>query len=338
MTAALSLSFSLPNPGPTLERLCRLLRQTTGMPTPRSPREHWLCHDSPDDRLQRDGIWLARRPAGRRWRQKLVLNQESRHGEGKAWEQTVATAEWNFLGIPDPALRRRLEQLQAEGALEPRYRLTRQLRQWQVGPVSLHLAAWEGEAGSRQGGGAVLQLAAPAGAAAEFATLLASLLDQLPLLPVWQDEAAAVATWALQLPHRPRKAGASPLRAGLTPVAALRTIVSHCLAQIEANRQGALQQDAPEFIHQMRVGLRRLRSALACFAPLLPDGLRQHYAEPLRQLTNRVGALRDWDVQIEDMLLPALAALGESPAQLQLLTRMRTEALRVRQAVRATLA
>lgn len=75
---------------------------------------------------------------------------------------------------------------------------------------------------------------------------------------------------------------------------AFRRIADSCRAQIAANHAAVARGNAPEALHQMRVGLRRLRSLLELFAPLLalPEPLRAD----LHWLGGELGAARDWDV------------------------------------------
>jgi CHAD domain-containing protein len=65
----------------------------------------------------------------------------------------------------------------------------------------------------------------------------------------------------------------------------------------------------PEAIHQFRVGLRRLRSALGLFRDCLdPDG-RAALAAGLKDVAGRFGGARDLDVFAAETLAPLRAAL-----------------------------
>jgi len=99
---------------------------------------------------------------------------------------------------------------------------------------------------------------------------------------------------------------AAPLTLGrqLSAEQAFRRIAANCREQIAANHAAVARGNAPEALHQMRVGLRRLRSALALYAPLLelPEALRAD----LRWLDEQLGAARDWDV-LASSTLPRVA-------------------------------
>ena len=84
------------------------------------------------------------------------------------------------------------------------------------------------------------------------------------------------------------------LRKKDTVEAAFECIVQNCLAQIQGNELGVVKSDDAEPVHQMRVGIRRLRSALDLVEPLLvfPVSLEAE----LKWIAGKLGAARDWEV------------------------------------------
>lgn len=107
-----------------------------------------------------------------------------------------------------------------------------------------------------------------------------------------------------------QKATAVKLRAGLTLEQGFTQIARNCLTHMRANEAGVRASEQPEYVHQMRVGLRRLRSALSLFKPwiMLPPEL----AEELAWLGQPLGAARDAEVLAGASLPPLLLA---SPAE-----------------------
>ncbi|RQR67647.1 CHAD domain-containing protein [Burkholderia sp. Bp9126] len=71
-------------------------------------------------------------------------------------------------------------------------------------------------------------------------------------------------------------------------------IAHNCLDQVHANERGVASGHDPSSVHQMRVGLRRLRSALDLFEKVVPayPGLD----DELRWIASELGAARDWEV------------------------------------------
>ncbi len=99
-----------------------------------------------------------------------------------------------------------------------------------------------------------------------------------------------------------QKATAVKLRAGLTLEQGFAQIARNCLAHMRANEAGVQASEQAEYIHQMRVGLRRLRSALSLFKPWIT--LPPELVEELAWLGQALGAARDAEV-LAGTTLPA---------------------------------
>lgn len=84
------------------------------------------------------------------------------------------------------------------------------------------------------------------------------------------------------------------------------------LRQLRANHAGALRSQDTEFLHQMRVALRRLRALLSLYGDLLRARERKAVVRELRWLAHALGPARDADVFAEDIWPPLRAALGDS--------------------------
>ncbi len=63
--------------------------------------------------------------------------------------------------------------------------------------------------------------------------------------------------------------------------------------------RGARLARDTEYVHQARVASRRLRAALGMFSGCFPDARMKKWQKHIKQLTGRLGAARDADVQIE---------------------------------------
>ncbi|MDB5411496.1 MAG: putative adenylate cyclase [Rhodospirillales bacterium] len=88
----------------------------------------------------------------------------------------------------------------------------------------------------------------------------------------------------------------------------LQRIGRASLHQLLLNEPAALAREA-EGIHQMRVAVRRLRSALSAFKPMLPA---EHYRwanDELKWIGNALGAARNWDVFAASLVPPVSTAL-----------------------------
>ncbi|HEY0063903.1 MAG TPA: CHAD domain-containing protein [Telluria sp.] len=116
---------------------------------------------------------------------------------------------------------------------------------------------------------------------------------------------------ALRFPTSPAAVKAAPVMLGkrMSAEQAFTRILGNCLAQIGANVDGVVRFRDVESLHQMRVGLRRLRAALALFDALLPLPLSM--ATELDWFAGELGAARDWDVLLETTLPATVAAMPD---------------------------
>jgi len=84
------------------------------------------------------------------------------------------------------------------------------------------------------------------------------------------------------------------IRKGVSVSQACNRILTSCLNQIQDNQAGVTGQWHAESLHQLRVGLRRLRAAFGLFKPILP--LTVQLKTELAWLGRLLGTARDWDV------------------------------------------
>jgi triphosphatase len=110
----------------------------------------------------------------------------------------------------------------------------------------------------------------------------------------------------------PVRASPVVLNRGMTAARAFHAIATAALAQVHANERGVIESADPEYLHQMRVGIRRLRSAFRLFRDLAGDRAAPQI-DALRIMAGALGPARDWDVFATETLpavRPALAAHG----------------------------
>jgi inorganic triphosphatase YgiF len=140
------------------------------------------------------------------------------------------------------------------------------------------------------------------------------------------EEAMALAQQAVRDFWPVRFAQAVALNSSMTPQQALACIMSECLQHISRNSALLAGVDAghgadahaDELVHQLRVGIRRLRSAWALFKGLsvLPDAKRR---QTIKRLFAQLGAAREAHV-LWQKLWPVLEAAGQPPLTLAQVT------------------
>jgi triphosphatase len=84
---------------------------------------------------------------------------------------------------------------------------------------------------------------------------------------------------------------------------AFQTIAFGCLDQIVGNKPAIMSGD-PEGIHQMRVGLRRLRAAISLFSDIVIDAKITGIKAELKWLTNELGPAREFEVFLTRVVSP----------------------------------
>lgn len=114
---------------------------------------------------------------------------------------------------------------------------------------------------------------------------------------------------ALERPKPQPVAARAPLLDGLVPAEeAYQIILFECLAHATANVPAVTDARDSEGLHQFRVGLRRLRTALSTFGKAHPELTALNTRA--KALTNAVGPARDLDVFLSELFLPAASQLG----------------------------
>ncbi len=102
-------------------------------------------------------------------------------------------------------------------------------------------------------------------------------------------------------PRPPVTATAIVLMPDLTVSQAYQRVLANCLAHLTGNRFAVANRTDIEALHQMRVASRRLRAALALFAPAR-EGVAAELASELQWLAQELGNARDWDVFVSETL------------------------------------
>jgi len=89
-----------------------------------------------------------------------------------------------------------------------------------------------------------------------------------------------------------------PLRRGDDSLEAFRLVLRNLLTSITDNLPGTLADLDPEFLHDLRVAVRRTRSVLAEGKKVLPPEIRDHFRAGFATLGAATGRARDLDVYL----------------------------------------
>jgi len=306
--------------------------------------------DSPDYRLQRDGVALRVRRVGRRWIQTLKGPPQSAAGAGL---HARAEYEWP---LPGPGIdRSRLaatpwKKLVAkaadEGGLVPYCTTDFERRTVDLefpDGTTAQLCVDRGEIRGVYGGRArrapiaEIEIELMQGDEANLFRLAVALAADLPLSVMTESKSErgyALRRGSSTGAASPVRAAKLALAADATVAEALGAIARECLHQVAANAGGVVADDDAEWIHQMRVGTRRLRSCLSLMAPFASDGLLDPVVAEVKWLAAILGKARDWDVFVTETLPPLSAWFANDASAAPGIKRVRERATRRRLAAR----
>lgn len=277
-------------------RLAKLARERRSLAS--------VYYDTARQELRRAGVALRLRRDGGRWLQTLKSEAAPRAGlaERAEWELPVRRKALEPRAFPRGEIRDLtgidLEQLAPR--LKPVFetRFTRRSGLLPVGGTAKAVLAIDRGrilAGGRHEPINEVELELISGDAASLLRFAEAL--ELPLAyeskaergyRLAQGGAPAPRTWRMPVLEPTGAAGEAFAR-----------LFATALTQIGVNATRMPASRDPEYLHQLRVGLRRLRCALQAFAPLL------HNEKPIRRALRRaslaLGGARDWDVFIPMM-------------------------------------
>lgn len=256
------------------------------------------------------------------------------------WETPASPGVFDFSQVDDNELRAFLEQ--ATPQLEPVFTTDFKRQVWHVpvGESLIELAIDRGhiESQGRRQPICEVELELISGQVTDIFCLTRSLQESINLTPGIASKAERGYKLFADSPESPFRAKAPSLSLEQTPVEAFRTIALACLEHFQRNEPGLLNGSSPEFVHQARVALRRLRSAIKLFAPVLPPEFVAAYGKTWQTLAGALGDARNWDVFLSETLPPIQAAFPDNADIRRLRNEGKRRAKAARQAITRLLA
>lgn len=150
------------------------------------------------------------------------------------------------------------------------------------------------------------------------------------------NDSKAARGYALFLDKKTTPKKATPLHIDpeSNTVAVFMQVARSCIDQLQANESGILTPQDEEYVHQARVALRRLRTALRLFAEALPEGFAERWSTAWRDIAQELGNARNWDVFCTEQLPLLDKDLGDHPDLLALRTFATTRRLATHEAAK----
>jgi triphosphatase len=305
-----------------------------------------IYFDTPTHSLHARGISLRLRNQNGGWLQTLKADRQLAEGVSNAVELEVRleTDRPDVARIADKKLRRTVAKAIKGTSLSPVFetvvqRTTRKLR---TKGSEVELALDDGEVRTSEARAELheAELELKAGSAEGLLLAAEKLLAGRELKLGTRSKAERGYQLALG------KNGASPepeksrpvrIRRQDTCADAFAAILTSAGRQILVNRTAVLATDDPNAAHQMRIGLRRLRSALKALRPLVVTGSLTAFERSAREVAGAVGQLRDADVLISAIFAPIEATATDKSGFAELRRALLQHRRGKREATRAAL-
>jgi triphosphatase len=335
---------------PTTRRLrarVKALKLASAPPKTRLVRSIYL--DTPESALRKAGISLRLRRDGRRWVQTVKTTAPPHSGLSQVDEidNPAPGGHLALQAIPDTAIRDKIVHCVNGASLQP-------VSETVIKRTGIELALGEGtraelaidvgeiRAGGRSAGLREAEIELFAGNPRGLYDIARALFPEGGLNFSRLSKAARGYLLAEQgfidLPLRPRSAEAVALDPAQTAEQAARDILRECFDQISANMVVVERLDDPEGPHQLRIGLRRLRSAFSVFSAVLASPEIGRLQEEARSVGQEVGRLRDLDVVTNDIVKREADAHAEETGLSALAPALGGRAAELRDQVRRRLA
>lgn len=285
---------------------------------PRSSKLTSIYYDTPALDLKSQAIALRLRKAGSLWIQTIkggggtLAGVHTRH----EWEFPVARNALDFTKLDDPAL------IELFGNSELRQNLnqvfvtefTRKVIPVEFEGSLIEYCYDKGVivSGDKTETISEAELELKSGEPAKLYAFALELQKSVPL--ILEESSKAERGYALFLgrpANRVSRAGGVVLYKNMDAATACREIVKGCLQQAQGNTRGFLEREQDvEFLHQIRVGLRRMRSAFSIFSRAFGAAAFSEIGPELKWLSGELGPARNWDVFALETLPPITAGLA----------------------------
>jgi triphosphatase len=230
--------------------------------------------------------------------------QTLKRGDGFAREEHEKDLAGETLDLTLPALKDALPagKLKALGPIFT-VRVTRRQRTFDYGGATIEMAVDEGEvqAGERARQISEVELELKAGGCDPMFDLARELSKIAPLYLSFDGKASQGQGLIDGSDRAPRRHDKAPLARGLTTAETFQAIARNTLVQIAANGVVLRQADSVEAVHQLRVAVRRLRSAISTFKDVVDDPQAEDIKRELKWLAGACDEARDFDVFAADI-------------------------------------
>ena len=273
---------------------------------PKRATEVSVYFDTDKHKLRNNGVMLRVRRVGKRHIQTIKATGNLGPFERDEWEAEIV-GENPDLSLArgtalEPLLNNKLRQ-QLKPLFETRVQRTVYPITNKTHTIALTVDRGRIDTGTRSQPLCEIELELERGNVAELFTVARKLVDVLPARVAVKSKSERGYEIIDGQQEAPVKAGHVDLPADAGTRDAFKIIGHACLHQIVGN-EAALFKGDPEGVHQMRVGLRRLRAGISLFSVLLRDPQTTTIKSQLQWLTGELGPARELEVLVSRVIAP----------------------------------
>lgn len=265
--------------------------------------------------LRARGFSLRLRKVGRRFRQTLKTAGKAGYFERAEYETDLPEGRPNLTEVPDAAVRAQLEDISPD-ELKPIFtthvRRSRKLYQAEEG-TAVEIALDEGEVRDDEHAAPLseIELELKEGPPETLFKMARELSGVIPVRLQTQSKPEIGYSLRDQGKEAWRSAGKIKLDGDMTVEASLDAIIEYCASHVLNNDVCARERMHIEGVHQVRVGLRRLRSGLQLLKKVLPAKQYRWIDGEAKVFAQAYGPAREFDVFREEILPSAAARMSE---------------------------
>jgi inorganic triphosphatase YgiF len=303
-----------------------------------------LYFDTPRGELSANGMAIRLRRARGRWAQALKASGSGTGGlhDRSEWEFDRFGPTLDLSLFADTPLAKLEDAANLHTRLAEVFRVEYERAAWILEPapgtrVEVVLDRGEVAASGRTDPIYEVEIESLEGEVGAIFDVATRLLDEVALRPSTVSKAERGYRLRSRRRRQPEKASAIHLDKDATLLDAARTVIAAGLAQLQANEEGLLASSDLEFVHQARVALRRLRSALRIFRDAIGAERADAWRAALGDTGRALGGARDWDVFATEVMPPVLSAYGDAAVTKRLTSRVTRERRTARETARASL-
>ena len=266
-------------------------------------------------KLRENGMMLRIRKIGRKRLQTIKANGVSGAFAREEWEDEISGNAPDFRRAKRTALKP-LVTRKLKKSLRPVFEteVRRTVMPLRVGESTLDVAFDRGRIKSGRARAPIseIELELKSGNSRDLVRVAKRLRKAVPM--AYGARAKAERGYALSAGEEkePVKAGMIALKPTATTGEAFTAIGLSCLHHLAANEE-AVRGGEFEGVHQMRVGLRRLRAAISVFKDVVENPQTESVKSELKWLSGQLGPARDFDVFVQEGVAPLRRANPDQP-------------------------